>query len=205
MSTPHDRPPARRRYTGLVGAVLVTALLAVWVWLVGVRSVQLIATGRAVGIALGTAFLVLPLLVIALIVREWLLAVDVQRMADELDRAGELPVDDLPRSPGGRVDRHPGGGVVVAAEEATDRRQGVVAERPPRVRHQRHLPLEELELLPTLLREPTGLRRLGEAGRPQPPEEVVDGRGVGRCRPPHRHPPADHGPGARQAAGEGRF
>ncbi|WP_263732363.1 tetratricopeptide repeat protein [Cellulomonas sp. SG140] len=121
MSTPQDRPPARRRYTGLVGAVLVTALLAVWVWLVGVRSVQLIATGRAVGIALGAAFLVLPLLVIALIVREWLLAVDVQRMADELDRAGELPVDDLPRSPGGRVDRQ------VARERFEPARQAVEA------------------------------------------------------------------------------
>lgn len=121
MTAQPDRPPARRRYTGLVGAVLVTALLAVWVWLVGVRSVQLIATGRAVGIALGTAFLVLPLLVIALIVREWLLAVDVQRMADELDRAGELPVDDLPRSPGGRVDRQ------VARQRFEPARQAVEA------------------------------------------------------------------------------
>lgn len=105
MSGSPDRAPARRRYTGLAGAVLVTVLLALWVWLVGVRSVQLIATGRAVGIALGLAFLVLPLLVVALVAREWLLAVDVQRMADELDATGELPVDDLPRSPGGRVDR----------------------------------------------------------------------------------------------------
>lgn len=105
MSAPQERPRARRRYTGLAGAVLVTALLALWVWLVAVRSVQLIGTGRAVGIVLGVAFLVLPLLVVALVAREWLLAVDVQRMADELDRAGELPVDDLPRSRGGRVDR----------------------------------------------------------------------------------------------------
>ena len=37
--------------------------------------------------------------------REWSLAVDVQRMADELAAADELPVDDLPRSPGGRIDR----------------------------------------------------------------------------------------------------
>ena len=105
MTASQDRPPARRRYTGLAGAVLVTALLALWVWLVAVRSVQLIGTGRIVGIALGVAFLVLPLLVVGLVAREWLLAVDVQKMADELDLAGDLPVDDLPRSPGGRVDR----------------------------------------------------------------------------------------------------
>ena len=40
-----------------------------------------------------------------LVAREWRLAVDVQRMADELAAADELPVDDLPRSPGGRIDR----------------------------------------------------------------------------------------------------
>jgi hypothetical protein len=39
------------------------------------------------------------------VAREWLLAIDVQRMADRLAERGELPVDDLPRSPGGRVDR----------------------------------------------------------------------------------------------------
>ena len=61
--------------------------------------------GRSSASLLGVAFLVLPLVVIWLIVREWMLAIDVQRMADELAAAGELPVDDLPRSPGGRIDR----------------------------------------------------------------------------------------------------
>jgi len=100
-----ERPPSRRRRTGLVAAVALTALLAVYVWLVAVRAVQLVGTGETVGIVLGVALLVAPLLVLALIAREWLLALDVQRMADELDAVGDLPVDDLPRSPGGRVDR----------------------------------------------------------------------------------------------------
>ncbi len=97
--------PARRRYTGLIGAVLVTALLALYVGLVVVRAVQLIDTRRGIGIGLGIALLVLPLLVIALVAREWWLAVDVRSMADELAAEGALPVDDLPRSPGGRIDR----------------------------------------------------------------------------------------------------
>lgn len=97
--------PARRRRTGLLAAVALTALLAIYVWLVALRAVQLVGTGEAVGIVLGVALLVAPLLVLGLIVREWLLAVDVQRMADELAAAGDLPVDDLPRSPSGRVDR----------------------------------------------------------------------------------------------------
>jgi cytochrome c-type biogenesis protein CcmH/NrfG len=97
--------PARRRYGGLVGAVLVTALLALYVGLVVVRAVQLIGTGKGIGVGLGVALLVLPLLVIALVAREWWLAVDVRSMADALDAQGGLPVDDLPRSPGGRIDR----------------------------------------------------------------------------------------------------
>lgn len=97
--------PTPRRRTGLVAALVLTALLAVYVWLVAVRAVQFVATGEPVGIGLGVALLVVPLLVVALIAREWLLAIDVQKMADVLAAAGELPVDDLPRSPGGRIDR----------------------------------------------------------------------------------------------------
>jgi len=96
---------ARRRQTALTGAVLTTALLAIYAVVVVMRAVQLVQTGKAIGIALGLALLILPLLVIALIAREWVLAVRVQGMADELAAAGRLPVDDLPRSPGGRVDR----------------------------------------------------------------------------------------------------
>ena len=100
-----DAPPSPRRRTGLAAAVALTALLAIYVWLVALRAVQLVRTGETVGIVLGVALLVAPLLVLALIAREWLLAIDVQRMADELAAADELPVDDLPRSPSGRVDR----------------------------------------------------------------------------------------------------
>ncbi len=103
MSDPVPAP--RRDHTGLIGAVLVTGLLAIYVGLVVVRAVQLIDTGRGVGIGIGVAMILLPLLVIGLVVREWLLAMDVRRMADTLADEGALPADDLPRSPGGRVDR----------------------------------------------------------------------------------------------------
>lgn len=96
---------APRRRTGLAAAVALTALLAVYVGVVAVRAVQLVQTGRVVGVVMGVALLVVPLLVLALVGREWRLAVDVQRMADELAAQDALPVDDLPRSPSGRVDR----------------------------------------------------------------------------------------------------
>lgn len=103
-----------RPHRGLVPAVALTALLALYVWAVAWRGVALVRTGDPVGIGIGVAVLVVPLIVIALIVREWLLAVRVQQMADELGAAGELPVDSLPRSPGGRIDR-------TAADEAFER------------------------------------------------------------------------------------
>ncbi len=96
---------------GLLPALAVTALLVLYVWAIAGRGVALLGTGEPVGIVLGAAVLAIPLLVIWLIWREWSLAAHVQRMADELAASDELPVDDLPRSPGGRIDR-------AAADEA---------------------------------------------------------------------------------------
>ncbi len=96
---------------GLVPALALTALLALYTWAVATRGVALVRTGDPAGIGIGAAVLVVPLVVIGLIAREWLLATRVQQMADELAAAGELPVDTLPRSPGGRIDR-------AAADEA---------------------------------------------------------------------------------------
>ncbi|MDR3069315.1 MAG: hypothetical protein LBU50_07415 [Cellulomonas sp.] len=102
----------RRRLT-IVGVVGLTLLLLLYAGLVVVRSVALIGTGKAVGVALGVAFLVLPLVLLAMLAREWRLAIDTQAMADTLAAEDGLPVDDLPRSPGGRIDR-------AAAREAFD-------------------------------------------------------------------------------------
>ena len=96
---------SRARWTSIAGAVALTALLGFYVWLVAARATALIGTGEPIGVVLGIAFWVLPLVVVWLVFREWSLAVDVQRMADTLAAADELPVDDLPRSPGGRIDR----------------------------------------------------------------------------------------------------
>jgi len=95
----------KRNLRSILAAVGLTALLALYVWLVATRAVALMRTGEPVGVALGAAFMVLPLLAVWFITREWLLAVQVQRMADELEADGALPIDDLPRSPSGRIDR----------------------------------------------------------------------------------------------------
>lgn len=87
------------------GAVLMTALLLLFGGVVAGRGVALVRTGEPVAVLLGAAVLVVVALAVVLLLREWALAARVQRMADELAARGGLPVDDLPRSPGGRVDR----------------------------------------------------------------------------------------------------
>lgn len=109
MSDPGAGAPSggrrRRAPRGLVGALAVTALFALYVWAVAGRGVAMIGTGEPVLVGIGAGILVIPLLVLAFIVREFWLAARVQAMAEELAATGQLPVDDLPRTPAGRIDR----------------------------------------------------------------------------------------------------
>ena len=98
-------PRRRSAVVAVAGAVALTALLALYVVLVATRATSMVRTGEPVAVVLGVGLWVLPVLAIWFVAREWSLAIDVQRMADRLADADELPVDDLPRSPGGRVDR----------------------------------------------------------------------------------------------------
>jgi Flp pilus assembly protein TadD len=122
--TPGPRAAGRRRPPrGLAGALAVTALLALYVWQIAGRGVAMVRTGEPALAGIGVGVLVIPLLVLGLIAREYRLATRVQRMADALAEAGELPVDDLPRSAGGRIDR-------AAADAAFDERRAVVERTP---------------------------------------------------------------------------
>ncbi len=102
MSGPR-RLGGRRAAIGV--AVVLTVLLVLYAVVAGRAGIALVATGEPVAAGMGIAVLVLPLLTLWLLGREWWLAIQVQRMADELAATGDLPVDDLPRRPSGRVDR----------------------------------------------------------------------------------------------------
>ncbi len=82
--------------------VLVVAFYGV---LIGAKGVALLASGSAVGVVLGVALLVLPLLGIYVVWREIDFGRRTAALAAALEREGGLPVDDLPRRPSGRVDR----------------------------------------------------------------------------------------------------
>jgi hypothetical protein len=89
-----------RRWAALAFGVLVLYFVAI-----GWRGVVLLRVGGVVPVLLGLALLALPLVGLWAVVREWRFGTATEALAHELDVRGELPVDDLPRSPAGRIDR----------------------------------------------------------------------------------------------------
>jgi len=107
------------RLRTLAMPLAVTLLAAIFVYLIGGRVVALMRTGEPVAVVLGGAIGVVALIALGAIVKEWLFASRVSRMSNEMFEQGTLIADDLPRSPGGRIDR-------AAADEQFDRLREVV-------------------------------------------------------------------------------
>lgn len=89
----------------MLGALAVLLVLALYLVLVGQRAVALLGSGTGVGVALGAAILLIPVLTVWFLAREVSQARAVDRLTAQLAREGALEVDDLPRSPAGRIDR----------------------------------------------------------------------------------------------------
>ena len=86
-------------------ALIAFAVLVVYFAAVGWRGVLLLRTGGVVAVLLGLALLALPLVGLWAVLRELRFGRATEVMGRELDARGALPVDDLPRSPAGRIDR----------------------------------------------------------------------------------------------------
>jgi hypothetical protein len=87
-------------------AIILTAALVVYLVLLADRAVLLIQAGGAVGIGLGVAVLVLPLIGVWFVVAQWRNGIKINALARRLEAEGGLPdVSGLPRRPSGRVDR----------------------------------------------------------------------------------------------------
>jgi hypothetical protein len=69
------------------------------------KGVELFGSGSTVGVLLGVALVILPVVGVYLVWREIDFGRRSARLAAVLDEEGGLPVDDLPRRPSGRVDR----------------------------------------------------------------------------------------------------
>ena len=88
-----------------IGVVLVTVLLVFWLVVALQRSILLLGDPDPVAKALGAAYLLLPGIGAWAMVRELLFGARTERMARQLGTEGGLPVDDLPRTPSGRIVR----------------------------------------------------------------------------------------------------
>lgn len=85
---------------------LVTALvLVVYFVLAGSRGVLLIRHGTPLTVVFGVAVLVLPVIGIWFLWKNTQFVQRANRLAAELEAEGGLPVDELVRTPSGRVDR----------------------------------------------------------------------------------------------------
>ena len=81
------------------------AVLVVYFVLVGSRGVLLIKTGTPLTVTFGVAVLILPVIGLWFLWKYTQFARRANQLAAELDAEGGLPVDELRRTPSGRIDR----------------------------------------------------------------------------------------------------
>ncbi|MCO6747751.1 tetratricopeptide repeat protein [Streptomyces sp. IpFD-1.1] len=100
---------------------LVTALvLVVYFVLVGSRGVLLIRHGTPLTVVFGVAVLVLPVIGVWFLWKNTQFVQRANRLAAELEAEGGLPVDELVRTPSGRVDRASADAVFVRRRAETE-------------------------------------------------------------------------------------
>jgi hypothetical protein len=90
--------------TSRIGALIMVALLALYLVFVGQYAILLMTSGEPAAIGMGVALAVLPLVGAFTLVAELLFVQRGQRLVKRLGAEGGLPVDDLPRLPSGRPD-----------------------------------------------------------------------------------------------------
>lgn len=88
-----------------VAVAVMTALLLLYVVLAGQRAIVLLTSGDGVGVAMGVALLVLPLLALWAIGRELWFGVRAQKLGETLDAEGALPHEEIEVRPSGRATR----------------------------------------------------------------------------------------------------
>jgi cytochrome c-type biogenesis protein CcmH/NrfG len=84
---------------------VLAAVLLFYFVLVGSRGVMLIQDATPVTVTFGVSVLVLPLIGLWFLWHTTAFARNANRLARELEAEGGLPVDELVRTPGGRIDR----------------------------------------------------------------------------------------------------
>ncbi|WP_120337535.1 hypothetical protein [Cryobacterium soli] len=105
---------------GRIAVVVMAALLVFYLVLVGWRAVLFIQSGDPVGILIGVALIVLPIIGAWALVREIVFGARCERLVKQLEAEGELPVNDLPSRPSGRPYREAADAQFPQYREAVD-------------------------------------------------------------------------------------
>jgi len=88
-----------------IGVVVMAALLALYIALVAQRAWLLLTSGDAIGIAIGAALVILPVIATWALGRELWFGWRAEVLGRRLDDEGALPADDVALRPSGRVVR----------------------------------------------------------------------------------------------------
>lgn len=86
-------------------AWILAAAVAVYLLFTAARSWVLIASGDPVPMLLGISVIAIPAIGAWVLWRELAFGLHTQRLGRELGGQGGLPVDDLPRTPSGRIEK----------------------------------------------------------------------------------------------------
>lgn len=82
--------------------VVIAILLVLYIVLVGYRAVVLLATGEPIGIAMGAALIVLPILGVWALWREVAFGIGAERLGVRLEAEGGLPPEQIETRESGR-------------------------------------------------------------------------------------------------------
>ena len=103
-----------------VAVALMVALLVLYL-VVAVRyGVLLIGVGEPAAVGIGIALFVLPVIAGWALITELRFAVHAERLGARLEAAGELPTDELPVLPSGRLDRTAAAEIFPTYQAATE-------------------------------------------------------------------------------------
>lgn len=86
-----------------IGVVLIGAALILYFVLMGQKAILLIASGEPVGVAMGVALIVLPLIGVWALAREIQFGVEAERLGTRLDSEGGMPAAETDLTPSGRI------------------------------------------------------------------------------------------------------
>jgi hypothetical protein len=109
---------------GRIAAIVMCALLVVYLVLVAQRAVLFLQTGEPIAVVIGVALFVLPVLGVFALLFEIRFGILTERIVKQLGTEGALPVDDVPRRASGRYEREAADaafpGYASAVEQAPD-------------------------------------------------------------------------------------